>query len=201
MGGTSMAVKRWAADPLYRSIIRGDVLEIGPGHEPLSRYDFPLATSFTCIDHRLQPETYGATWIEGDATDTGKLGDRTFDTVYSSHCLEHVVNPTLALMQWWDVLRPGGHLIVIVPSWAHYERLIWPPHINSDHRAAWVLHIQGARLSWIRGLVNEVVALPDATLQRALTLDAGFDPQTREDQTASGTCECGLEVVARKAGA
>ncbi len=201
MGGTQLALPRWAKDDgFYYPLIHGDVLELGPGYEPLSRFFYDRATSWTCIDHRLQAERYGSTWIEADASTHPTL-PQTYDLIYSSHFLEHVNDPTSLLRYLWDYLNPNGHLWLILPSWKHYERCEWPPRRNSDHRTAWVLELadDGLKpLPFIRGLVNEVRALPGAHIRQALTLDAGWREDTGEDQTASGTCESSLEIVARK---
>src|SRR5271166_2368833 len=50
-----------------------------------------------------------------------------FDCVHSSHCLEHMRDATLALAQWWGLVRPGGHLIIVVPHEDLYEQGAWPP--------------------------------------------------------------------------
>jgi len=49
-----------------------------------------------------------------------------YDTVYSSHCLEHMQNPIDALQQWWELLKPGGHMVLVVPHEDLYEQGIWP---------------------------------------------------------------------------
>ena len=205
MGGTSLALSRWQRDGAFyrQEVIRGRVLDIGHGHDPLSRYaaSFPLAGPYTCIDHQLQDARHAAEWLEADAEKgLHVLGRRTFDLVYSSHCLEHVWNPSAALKAWWERVAPGGHLLVIVPSWVHYERCVWPPRVNTDHKTAWLLEMPSERpLPFIRGLLDEVKALAGAEIRRAQTLDAGFRSEDTADQTANGTCECGHEVVARKA--
>jgi ubiquinone/menaquinone biosynthesis C-methylase UbiE len=40
----------------------------------------------------------------------------TFDLVTASHVLEHLPDDTMALAEWIRLLRPGGHLLVILPS-------------------------------------------------------------------------------------
>jgi SAM-dependent methyltransferase len=48
--------------------------------------------------------------------------DLAFDTVHSSHVLEHVHDPVRSLKEWWRVVALGGHLITIVPHAYLYER-------------------------------------------------------------------------------
>ena len=203
MGGTSLAFRRWSVEPeFYRTVIRGTVLDIGAGHDALARLgaSFPLAGPYTNLDQQPLPTLAAAEWIEGDAT-TGlaKLGKRQFDLVYSSHTLEHVWDPTAALRGWWDRVKPGGHLLVIVPSWIHYEREIWPPHVNTDHKTAWVMELMpGEARPFMRGLLDEARKLPGEIVRTTLA-DQGFRPDEVDDQTANGTCECSLELVMRKA--
>jgi hypothetical protein len=35
--------------------------------------------------------------------------------VLSSHCLEHVANPILALREWLRVMTPDGTLVLVLP--------------------------------------------------------------------------------------
>jgi SAM-dependent methyltransferase len=203
VGGTLMALARWAKEPAFyrdRGIVQGSVLDIGPGDDPLCRYAamFPQAERWTCLDHVVQQEQYGADWVLGDAT-TGALEmqPRQFHTVYSSHSLEHVVDPQKALRAWWALVRPGGHLVVIVPSWVHYEREVWGPRFNRDHKTAWNLLLTGTNPSFMRGIVNEVAQLTGCILLRATTLDENWEPGER-DQTWTHECECAFEVILQK---
>lgn len=212
MGGTDMAVLRWAKEPQFyeKRVVQGRVLDIGPGVSPLAKFasQFSQALHYSSLDHQIL-ESYSNERILGDATDGAeKLAPTQWDLVFSSHCLEHIDDPSRALRAWWDLVRPGGHLMVIVPTWVHYERLVWPPSKNSDHRTAWVMYLQATDRplidlwgrAYMRGAMNEVGVLPGATVHRAITLDEGFIPGP-EDQTASLThpCESGIEVVAQKA--
>jgi SAM-dependent methyltransferase len=53
--------------------------------------------------------------------------DGAVDAVHSSHVLEHVPDPRATLMEWFRVLRIGGHLVVIVPHAYLYERRVNVP--------------------------------------------------------------------------
>ena len=98
-----------------------------------------------------------------------------FDCVHSSHCLEHMRDVTGALSQWWGLVKPGGHLIVVVPDEDLYEQGVWPPLFNLDHKATFSL---GKQQSWspvsyeIGALVR---ALPGAEVIEAQLQDAGYD--------------------------
>ncbi len=43
------------------------------------------------------------------------LEPSSFDTVNSSHCLEHMHCPDQSIQDWWQLVKPGGYLITVVP--------------------------------------------------------------------------------------
>jgi SAM-dependent methyltransferase len=51
-----------------------------------------------------------------DATDLRAVPDAQYDFLLSCHNLEHIANPLKALTEWVRVIRPGGHLLLIVPN-------------------------------------------------------------------------------------
>lgn len=63
--------------------------------------------------------------------------DKSFDVIYSAHCLEHIPNPDIALSQFQRLLRPGGHLFIYVPNCggaeAHRLGVKWGPMIGEKH--------------------------------------------------------------------
>jgi len=61
--------------------------------------------------------------------------DGTVDTVFSSHCLEHIQYDHAAIREWMRVLRVGGFVVCMVPSQALYEkRRYLPSRFNADHK-------------------------------------------------------------------
>jgi len=54
---------------------------------------------------------------EGPEEDAYCIGepDSSLDFVFSSHCLEHLDSPTLALKEWARILKPGGVLYLYLP--------------------------------------------------------------------------------------
>lgn len=89
------------------------------------------------------PEGSVLAWdvAQGDAQELAGLPDAEFDFVYSSHCLEHLRDVGRALTNWARVLRPGGHLYVVVPDYTLYEKHRWPSVFNLDHRHSFSLHL------------------------------------------------------------
>lgn len=63
------------------------------------------------------------------------FNDLSVDTVFSSHCLEHILFDHAAIQDWYRVLKVGGFIVCIVPSQALYEkRRTLPSRFNEDHK-------------------------------------------------------------------
>jgi len=58
-----------------------------------------------------------------------------YDCVHSSNCSEHMNDVRRPLSQWWSLVKPNGHLIIVVPDEDLYEQGIWPSIFNPDHKA------------------------------------------------------------------
>jgi SAM-dependent methyltransferase len=98
-----------------------------------------------------------------------------FDFVYSSHCLEHMRDPRSALLEWWKLVKPGGHLLFIVPDEDLYEQGVFPSRFNSDHKATFT--ISKAR-SWSPVSINVLDlarTLPNAELVSLVLHDHSYD--------------------------
>jgi SAM-dependent methyltransferase len=76
---------------------------------------------------------------DGDANKMAGVPDATYDFVYSSHCLEHMVDVAIALGNWVRILKPGGILYTVVPDVCLYEKFTWPSKFNGDHKASFSL--------------------------------------------------------------
>lgn len=46
---------------------------------------------------------------------------RRFTTVYSSHCLEHLMDDYLALSEWASMIKDGGYLVLYLPDGKVYD--------------------------------------------------------------------------------
>ena len=103
----------------------GNGLDIGGGPDPLGLYIelFPRMKGIKVWDKN-----------DGDAQTLEGIEDEQFSFVHSSHCLEHVENPTVGLQNWFRALKPGGHLIITVPDEDLYEQGQFPSTWNKDHK-------------------------------------------------------------------
>lgn len=67
----------------------------------------------------------------GDALNL-KYGEQ--DYIFSSHCLEHLVNPIEAIEYWKIHLKPGGVLFLYLP---HPDMEYWLPQNCRKHLHSW----------------------------------------------------------------
>lgn len=103
----------------FQKYIQNLVIDIGSG---------PHGVSDECEKYDITLGNSDATYMEG-------VPDEHFDTVYSSHLLEHLELPVIALRNWWRILKTGGFLVVDVPSRKFYEKSQHlPSRWNSDHK-------------------------------------------------------------------
>ena len=78
---------------------------------------------------------------QGDASLLQGIADGSRDFVYSSHCLEHLVDVHIAVKNWARVLKPGGFMYVAVPDYFYYEKCRWPSVFNTDHKQSFSLEL------------------------------------------------------------
>ena len=58
-----------------------------------------------------------------------------YNWVYSSHALEHIEDYKQAINEWMRVIKPGGHIVTVVPHRDLYEKKLTPPsQFNGDHK-------------------------------------------------------------------
>jgi SAM-dependent methyltransferase len=130
MRETSKSRRLWGAAEL--SALEGRGLDIGGGEDCLAN-----ARRFDVED--------------GDANEITRYVTEQFDFVYSSHCLEHMRDPRQAILGWWQLVKPGGHLVLIVPDEDLYEQGVFPSRFNPDHKATFTV---AKRTSWSPVSIN-----------------------------------------------
>jgi SAM-dependent methyltransferase len=94
----------------------GNGIEVGAGRNPYCPKD---RTTFLDRNTGNRDATEDADII-ADAWSIPRP-DESFDFLLSSHVLEHMPNTIQTLNEWIRVLRPGGHMVTILP---HAERTI-----------------------------------------------------------------------------
>lgn len=169
----------------------GEGIDIGGGYDGLDNYVrlFPRITKVRNWD-----------LPDGDAQEMAGVPEAAFDFVHSSHCLEHMRDPIVAMANWWRILKPGGHLIVLVPDEDLYEQGVWPSTFNTDHKRTFTIW---KRQSWSPVSTNVTDLLEmlgdDAKVLKLALLDTTFLYELpRCDQTATPLGECAIEFVVQK---
>lgn len=155
MNETSKLLRTWG--PTEMALLAGSGIDIGCGPDPVT----PTARGFDVQD--------------GDANHITRYVSERFDFVFSSHCLEHMRDPRAALLEWWELVKPGGHLIFTVPDEDLYEQGVFPSRFNADHKFTFT--ISKAR-SWSPVSINVLDlahALPEGRLVSLVLQDQNYD--------------------------
>lgn len=93
-----------------------------------------------------------------------------WDYVFSSHCLEHLTDPVLALEHWRANLAPGGVLFLYLP---HPDMEYWRPQNCRKHRHLFY-PADVARMLWDLGYVGVIHGERDLAWSFAVV---GFNPE------------------------
>jgi SAM-dependent methyltransferase len=134
---------------------------------------------------------------DGDASLMEGAPDQAFYTVYASHVLEHLVDPVVAVRNWYRLLRPGGHLIILVPHRDLYEKkTTLPSKWNPDHKWFWLPDRDEAPHTRGLGGVIGQAGLEGAEVVSLRVLDEGCDHQLPSTQHPVG--EFSIEAIVRR---
>jgi SAM-dependent methyltransferase len=177
---TSKARARRAAEGYFERFLVGHGIDIGCG-------DDPVTPDCLCWDRE-----------QGDAQELAGLPAECFDWVYSSHCLEDLENPWRAIQRWWEVLRPGGWLLVVVPDEDLYEQGCWPSRFNPSHRWSFTAHKSRSWCPRSLNLADLITVLPEHRLHWLRTCDDGYDYSGGLWDRTAGPAEAHLEALVQK---
>lgn len=171
--------------------MKGSAIDIGGYPDPLSLYVhlFPLLEEVKIWDIG-----------DGDAQHMVGVPDDHYDTVHSSHCLEHLNDAAEGLLNWYRILKPGGYLIITVPDEDLYEQGNFPSIFNKDHK--WTFTINKLK-SWSQKSINIldlVRVLPEmASIEKIQLVDFGYRHNFPQyDQTLTPFTESAIELIVKK---
>lgn len=101
------------------------VLDIGAGSGAFSLRLRDAGWQPTAVDLAAPSELRGIEIIEADVSDVQTvIAPRRFPTIVAIETIEHLVNPTLFLNECFQILQPGGMILVTTPNVLHpYSRL------------------------------------------------------------------------------
>jgi SAM-dependent methyltransferase len=115
-GETTKAYSRRKQEGFFERYCNGKGLDIGFGGDLIIK------------------DAKGFDFEHGDAQYLTNISDNTYDFVYSSHTIEHLPNPDVAIKNWFRVLRPNGFLIIYAPHRDLYEKKkTLPSRFNPTH--------------------------------------------------------------------
>jgi SAM-dependent methyltransferase len=189
----SKSIPRRLRDPNFaRRYFVGRGVDIGGKPDPLSLYSefFPKMGEVRVWDLE-----------DGDAQFMESVPDNSFDFVNSSHCLEHLHDPAEGLRNWLRIVKPGGHIIALVPDEDLYEQGIFPSTNNADHKHTFTIFKEK---SWSGDSINLITLFStlgaELRVERIELLNSTFRYDLpRYDQTMTPVGECAIEFVLRKA--
>lgn len=116
--------------------------------------------------------------------------DNSQDYVFSSHVLEHIPDYTWNLRDWYRVVKPGGHIVIVVPHQHLYEKKQdLPSNWNRDHKR---FYTPGALLAEI----EESLAPNTYRIMHLRDNDDGFLYNIPPERHSAGCYE--IECVLRK---
>jgi SAM-dependent methyltransferase len=161
---------------------------------PQDRLGIDIGAQSDPLNHTFR--RFDFVYGDGDATDMIGIPENTFWTVYASHVLEHLKFPQKALRRWYEILKPGGHLIVLVPHRDLYERKRFPPsNWNAEHTYFWLPDAEDPPST--KSLKKEVLtAIPNPDIVQFRVLDDGYDHSIPADEHPIG--EFSIECIVRK---
>jgi hypothetical protein len=84
-------------------------------------------------------------------------------------------SPREAILEWWKLVRVGGHIFFIVPDEDLYEQGVFPSRFNSDHKATFTI---SKRESWSPVSINVLdlaSSLPGGQVVSLQLQDHGYD--------------------------
>lgn len=151
-----------------RGVTGGQVVDLGAGSESL----FPEPMSVVKVDV-VRPDRLGGVFVQASAEQL-PFPDQSFDGVGAFDLLEHLVEPATCLNEIRRVMRPGGWLLVTVPS---FQRL-WSPHDDLvGHKKRYTMGLlkeelseAGLTVDWMSAFYRFL--LPPALIRSVLSLES-----------------------------
>ena len=160
----ALKTNRLRGDIFFEKYLTGRVIDIGAGNDLV----IPTAERFDLED--------------GDANFITKYRDQnSYDSVHSSHCLEHMFEPENALKEWWALVKPGGYLILVVPDEDLYEQGIWPSIFNLDHKNTFRFAGDASWSPVSYNIQDLVCSLPNAQIISSDVHDQGYRYELKKD--------------------
>ena len=184
MGATRAAKERRLREGYYSTYFVGRGIDIGCGDDPVT----------------VSCERFDILHGHGDAQVMAGVESGVYDFVYSSHCLEHMVDPRAAIRRWWELVKPGGYLLVVVPDEDLYEQGYYPSRFNEGHTATFTIEKQHSWSPVSINMVDLAASLAGARVFNIARYDTGYSYEGGVwDRTLGDRAEAHIEMLLRKA--
>lgn len=109
IGGPSSVFRQIYNLPIYSHVLSLDNCDF------MQNTTWASHTASYCFSAR---KACGKTYF-CEGSDLREISDNQYDFLLSSHNLEHMANPIKGLKEWQRIVKPGGHLVIVLP---HYAR-------------------------------------------------------------------------------
>ena len=178
---------------IWPEVLKGHGIDIGAGNDCIDKHTdkFPSILSVRNWDMK-----------DGDAQLMESAADDWYDFVHSSHCLEHMRDPAIAIENWIRILKPDGFLVVTIPEWEMYEKKNWPSRYNGDHKTAWTMERAlpgGAQMRSVPLLLENMSDHWGFEIVAMSKIDDDWNPNDMSDQTRpTDGPECAIEFILKK---
>lgn len=165
--------------PEIKEFIKGYVIDIGCGDSPVTD---------TCKTFEMK---------DGDANVITRYVKSSFDTVFSSHVLEHMRNPLRAIKEWYSLVKEGGYLIITVPDEDLYEQGVFPSKWNRDHKWTFTMNKNN---SWSVYSINmvDIAKMLGGEIIRLEIQDNGYDHSLKGKDQTVGEALAQIMLIVRK---
>lgn len=183
------AKRRFNDGKFHNQYFVGRGVDIGAGKDSVAQY-VKVFRGIVDVDSWDVPN--------GDAQYMKTVSDGVYDFVHSSHCLEHMVDPAVALLNWIRITKIGGHLIITIPDAHLYERDKWPSRFNGDHKWRFTTDNRFKGTNVIN--VLDLLSKQPIIVKRIELIDDFFDDDIEGDQTRLPNTECSIEIILQKVG-
>jgi hypothetical protein len=182
--------RRLGEGGLWFTIFKGDGIDVGSGDDLLI-WEGSNVKPFDMQD--------------GDANELSKYFEpETFDFLHASQSLEDMNNPWDALIDWSKVVKKKGYMIITVPDFVLYEKLIFPSRNNPAHRSTWSNLVKGSNAPhhvYIPDLIDFVEKhIGKVLIARLVDTNYNYTLGNDVDQTINydDKVECFQEIVIQK---
>lgn len=126
-----MAVESHKILPVIEKYLTGSVMEIGCGDECVVPHAFGVdGRDFPCV-HFLTDSLYDL------PKQINKVGS--FDTVFSSHVLEHLPDSYRCVKEWSMFCKKGGYFILYLPCGSKYDNFENREHCHDTRYESFML--------------------------------------------------------------